>query len=49
VDESPRIASEHGIRGVPALYLYNRGTIVDKAVGVLPKMEIERRLNALVP
>lgn len=47
MDESPRIVSEYGIRGVPALYFYNRGNIVDKAVGVLPKTEIERRLNTL--
>ncbi|MBP1746747.1 MAG: Thioredoxin [Deltaproteobacteria bacterium] len=48
MDESPRTASEHGVRGVPALYFYNRGKIVDQAVGALPKAEIERRLNAIV-
>jgi thioredoxin 1 len=48
VDESPKTASEHGIRGVPALYFYNRGKIVDQAVGALPKAEIERRLNTIV-
>ncbi len=48
VDESPRTANEHAIRGVPAIYFYNRGAVADKAVGALPKGEIERRLNALV-
>ncbi len=47
VDESPRTASQHGIRGVPALYFYRNGSIVDKVVGALPKNEIERRLNSI--
>ncbi|MBA4419183.1 MAG: hypothetical protein C0392_14940 [Syntrophus sp. (in: bacteria)] len=48
VDASPQTASQHGIRGVPAIYFYNRGDIFDKAVGALPKGEIERRLQALI-
>jgi thioredoxin 1 len=48
VEESPRTASEYGIRGVPALYFYNGGIIADQAVGVLPKQEIEQRLNAMI-
>ena len=48
MDESPRTASEHGVRGVPALYFYSRGKIVAQAVGALSKAEIERRLNAIV-
>jgi thioredoxin 1 len=47
VDESPRTAGQHSIRGVPAIYFYNRGVVVDKAIGALPKAEIERRLNSL--
>ena len=47
VDESPRTASNHGIRGVPAFYFYNGGRIVDQAVGALPKSEIERHLNSM--
>ena len=47
VDSSPRTASQHGIKGVPALYFYKNGSIVDQAVGALPKQEIERRLRAM--
>jgi thioredoxin 1 len=47
VDESPRTANQHSIRGVPAICFYNRGVIVDKAVGALPRGELERRLNSL--
>jgi len=47
VDNSPQTASRHNIRGVPALYFYKNGSVVDQAVGALPKNEIERRLRAL--
>jgi thioredoxin-like negative regulator of GroEL len=48
VDASPQTASQHGIRGVPAIYFYDRGNIFDKAIGALPKGEIERRVQALI-
>jgi thioredoxin-like negative regulator of GroEL len=48
VDEAQRTASQHSIRGVPALFFYNRGSIVDQAVGALPRQEIERRINAIL-
>jgi thioredoxin 1 len=48
VDESPGTASKHSIRGVPALYFYNEGKIIEQAVGALPKEEIERHLKAIV-
>ncbi len=48
IDASPATASRLGIRGVPAIYLYNRGNIVDRIVGALPKHEIARRLQVLM-
>ncbi len=48
VDNAPRTASQHGVKGVPALFFYKRGAVVDQAVGALPKTEIERRLNGLI-
>ena len=47
VDNSPKTASRHAIRGVPALFFYKNGKVVDQAVGALPKGELERRLKAL--
>ncbi len=47
VDNAPQTASRHNIRGVPALYFYKNGSVVDQAVGALPKSELERRLKAL--
>lgn len=48
VDNAPNISSRHGIRGVPALFFYKKGSVVDQAVGALPKSEIERRLRSLI-
>ena len=48
MDASPQTASQHNIRGVPAIYFYDRGNIFDNAVGALPKSEIERRIQALI-
>jgi thioredoxin 1 len=48
VDNSPRTASQHGVRGVPAMFFYRNGAVVDQAVGALPKSEIERRIRALI-
>jgi len=48
VDIAPVTASQHGVQGVPALFFYKKGAIVDRVVGALPKNEIERRLNSLV-
>lgn len=48
VDKAPVTASQHAVRGVPALFFYKRGAVVDQAVGALPKAEIERRLTMLL-
>lgn len=48
VDVSPQTASRHNIRGVPAIIFYNRGNIIDKAVGALSKNEIERRIQNII-
>ncbi|HAR96428.1 MAG TPA: hypothetical protein DCR97_10775 [Deltaproteobacteria bacterium] len=48
MDNCPRTASQHGVRGVPALFFYRNGAIVDQAVGALPKMEIEQRIRRLL-
>jgi thioredoxin-like negative regulator of GroEL len=48
VDNAPDTSSRHGIKGVPALFFYKRGAVVDQAVGALPKSEIERRLKNLI-
>lgn len=40
VDESPEIASQYGVRGIPTLILFKDGQIKGQLVGVSPKANI---------
>jgi thioredoxin-like negative regulator of GroEL len=48
VDNNRSTASTYGIRGVPALFFFKSGKVVDSVAGALPKVEIERKLQALL-
>lgn len=48
VDENPMIASQYGIQSIPTMLFFKGGRMLDKAVGALPKGEIERRLHPLL-
>jgi thioredoxin 1 len=48
VDENPVIAGQYGVMSIPTLILFKQGKIVDKLVGVMPKKEIQRRLDGVV-
>ena len=45
VDENPITPHRYGIRGIPALFLFVEGKIVEKIVGVKPKEEIKNIIN----
>ena len=45
VDSSPDIAARYGISGIPALYLFNNGEVVDNIVGVQPKDKIKEMID----
>jgi thioredoxin 1 len=40
VDDSPDIASQFGVRGIPTLILFKQGQIQGQMVGVNPKSNI---------
>jgi thioredoxin 2 len=48
VDENPGTASQFGIQSIPTMLFFKGGRLVDKAIGALPKGEIERRLRGLL-
>jgi thioredoxin-like negative regulator of GroEL len=48
VDTNGAVASSYNVTGVPTLFFYNRGKLVDRAVGALPKRDVERYLQTLV-
>lgn len=47
-DESLPLEARFGVRSIPTLLLLKNGREVDRLVGVQPKQEILRRLNALL-
>jgi thioredoxin 2 len=48
VDENPQIAARFGVRSIPTLLILKNGREADRLVGVLPKQEILRRLQAFI-
>ncbi len=48
VDSAPEIAARYGISGIPALYLFNKGDVVDNCVGVQPKDKIKEMMDKLL-
>jgi putative thioredoxin len=49
VDTNQRIAGALGIRGIPAVKAFRDGAIVAEFTGALPRREVDRWLDGLVP
>ena len=45
VDDYPQVAAQFGIMNIPTLLLFKGGKEVDRIVGVVPKEELNRRLE----
>ncbi len=45
VDESPEIAMEYGVQGIPNLTFFSGGKVVDTAVGLMNKATIVGRIK----
>jgi thioredoxin 1 len=48
VDENPQIASQFGIRSIPALMLFKNGRLASQKVGAAPKGDLSRWIQASV-
>ena len=44
LDESPALASEYGVRSIPAIFIFNNGEVAERTVGVQP----EDTLSAMI-
>jgi thioredoxin 1 len=45
VDNNPGISMKFGIRNIPALLFFNKGEIVDKQIGAVPKSVLAGKLD----
>jgi len=46
VDGSPEVAGRYGVQSIPTLLLFKGGSVVEQRVGLLPKDELARLLDA---
>jgi thioredoxin 1 len=47
VDTNPNIATKYAIRNIPTVLFLRNGEVIDKIIGVQPKLTFEEKLNAL--
>ena len=48
VDEQQEISAKYGIRNIPTILFFKGGEIVDKNVGVAPKSDLAKKIDALM-
>ena len=48
VDDHPQVAGQFRVMNIPTLLLFKGGKEVDRIVGVVPKEELARRIDAVV-
>lgn len=48
VDNEQEIAAKFGIRNIPTILFFKGGEVVDKNVGVAPKPELAKKIDALL-
>ena len=49
VDDEDDLARKHGVVSIPTLIVYQKGSIVRKSIGTIPKSEIENLFKDLIP
>jgi thioredoxin 1 len=46
VDQSPALATRYGVRSIPTLLFFKDGTLVDRVVGAVPRIVLQRIVSA---
>lgn len=45
VDSSPTVAAEYGIRGIPSLFVFKNGRVVEQVMGMVSKQALVQKLQ----
>ena len=45
VDDNPQIAQRFGVTSIPTLMMFKEGKLVDRAVGAMPKGELQKFID----
>jgi thioredoxin 1 len=45
VDSNPGISTKYGIRGIPSLFLFKGGQVVEQIIGLVPKQQIVKKIE----
>ena len=45
VDENPETAQKYQVSSIPTLLMFKNGKVVDRAIGALPRTELEKFIN----
>jgi thioredoxin 1 len=48
VDNDNQVASQYGVRSIPALLIFKDGTVVNQIVGAVPKTRITEILDSVI-
>ena len=48
VDKDNQVASQYGVRSIPALLIFNKGSVVNQIVGAVPKTRITDILDTVI-
>ncbi len=48
VDKDNQVASKYGVRSIPALLIFNKGSVVNQIVGAVPKTRITDLLDTVI-
>ena len=48
VDQNPKMASQYGIMSIPTLLIFKNGAPISNIVGVRPKADLKKNLDAVL-
>jgi thioredoxin 1 len=48
VEESPKVATQYAIMSVPTLIFFKNGKVMEQAMGVLNKVELQKKIEEML-